>query len=273
MENKTSSGKGLNFLYIISLILLIPFVAFGIFLCVEKFESKRMGGTASFYDYTVVDVTNPVELLGQQYNGYDKVIVTKCNTADLVVGDLVAYYSVVDNNRQTSQVRFAKIVSTRHYNGGLQLNMSDIGGNFIYTDESAVVGKYAEMSRVEIFFIDAVASDLGVALISIIPVFILMLIQIAAYVAVAKEKEPAVTSTDLVLYDMNQTALVYDDDWEPGQQTGPTLALQSAEQAKREQMRSQQEMRQQQMQQRQQQMQQRQAPNGEPPKGTAPPRA
>lgn len=271
MENK-SSGKGLNFLYILSLVLLIPVVAFGIFLCVEKFEAKRMGGTQSFFDYTVVDVSNPVELLGQQYNGYEHVVVKTCNTADLAVGDLVAYYSVVES-RQTSEVRFARIVSTRNY-GGVQLyNMSDIGGDFIYTTASQIIGEYTEMSRGTIFCLSAATSDIGVAMIAIIPVFLLMLIQIAAYVAVAKEKEGAVTSTDLVLYDMNQTALVYDDDWEPGEQTGPTLALQSAEQAKREQMRIQQEIRQQQMQQRQQQMQQRQAPGGEPPRGNGPPSA
>ncbi|HPD01938.1 MAG TPA: hypothetical protein P5161_03770 [Eubacteriales bacterium] len=251
MEKKT--GRGLNAMYVISLILLIPFLTLGIYLCIQRLEAKRMGGTATMYGLTVVDVIDPVDLLGQKYNGYNKVIVKEFNTHDLKKGDLVAYYSIVDNPRQTSQVRFARIDSIRTYNGGLQLHMSDMASPFHYTDHTAVIGKFLDTGRAAIFFLDAVTSDLGVALIAVVPMFVIMIIQIAAYVAVAKEKEGAVTSTDLILYDMNQTALVFDDDWQPGQQTGPTLALQSAEQARREQFRRQQEMMQQRMQQQQQQ--------------------
>jgi hypothetical protein len=205
---------------------------------VQKLEAKRLGSANTIYGATVVKVDNLESLLGSAFRGYGNVVVNKVNVADLKVGDLVAYYSATDNENQTSQVVFARIVSQRVVDNERIFHMSDMSDNFDYSKGEYIIGRYTEMNRAAIFVLDSFTSDLGVALICLLPLMVIMIIQIAAFVAVSKEDD-TVTSTELVLYDMNQSALVFDDEWEPGKQEGPTLALQSAEQARREQVKKQ----------------------------------
>ena len=161
-------------------IVIVILIAFSIIISISSFTAKANNGVPDLFGYSPFSVQT--DSMKPVFNKGDYIFVEKCDPEDLVIGDVITYYTMIDGRRAINTHRLVNIID----NNGL-IEYQTQGDNRETNPEpdelllspGDVIGKYCG-TKVPMMgaVIDYLSTQLGFFLFILLPVLLFTVFQI-----------------------------------------------------------------------------------------------
>jgi len=173
IQNKSKAAKGLSIFLNLILWLIVIMAAF---FSIVTFASKSDSGVARIGGYTPMAVLS--ESMKGTFDKGDMIIVKKVDPVNLQNGDIIAYWTVIENKKVVNTHR---IVDIKETNGIYQFmtkgDANDLVDNYVVSGGD-IVGKYVTLVPVLGNVLTVLSSSMGFLIIIVLPLLAFFVYQL-----------------------------------------------------------------------------------------------